>query len=89
MSYCGIDSYTKMRVILNKRTHIHYNMYPFKKLNMELIQILPFDTSIIENSLKAQIFCEKASSNSKNAAVFENSIRELTDKMLKIGGMVK
>ena len=89
MSFCGIDSYTKMRVILNKRTHIHYNMYPFKKLSLELVEILPFDTSIIESSLKAQIFCEKASSNSKNAAIFENGIRELTDKILKIGGMIK
>ena len=89
MSYCGIDSYTKMRIILNKRTHIHYNMYPFKKLNLELVEVLPFDTAVIENSLKAQIFCEKASSNSKNAAIFENSIRSLTNKILKIGGMVK
>lgn len=89
MSYCGIDSYTKMRVILNKRTYLHYNMYPFKKLNLELVEILPFDVSVIESSVKAQIFCEKASSNSKNAAIFENSISLLTDKILKIGGMVK
>ena len=89
MSYCGIDSYTKMRVILNKRTYLHYYMYPFKKLNLELVEILPFDVSVIESSVKAQIFCEKASSNSKNAAIFENSISLLTDKILKIGGMVK
>lgn len=89
MSYCGIDSYTKMRVILNKRTYLHYNMYPFKKLNLELVEVLPFDVSVIESSVKAQIFCEKASSNSKNAAIFENSIGSLTDKILKIGGMVK
>ena len=47
------------------------------------------DVAVIESSVKAQIFCEKASSNSKNAAIFENSITSLTNKILKIGGMVK
>lgn len=88
MSFCGIDSYTKMHVILNKRTNIHYNMYPFKKLNLDLVEILPFDTSIIESSLKAQIFCEKGKSKSINAREFEAGIKDLTVKILKIGGYV-
>jgi MinD-like ATPase involved in chromosome partitioning or flagellar assembly len=89
MSYCGIDSYTKMKVVLNKRTSIYYNMYPFKKLNLELVEVLPFDMAVIESSVKAQIFCEKASSKSKNAAAFEQGILNLTDKILKIGGLVR
>lgn len=39
MAASGIDAYTKMKVILNKRTDIHYNKYPFQKLNVELVQI--------------------------------------------------
>ena len=89
MSYCGIDSYTKMKIILNKRTNIRYNMYPFKKLNVELVHVLPFDTSVIETSVRGQIFCEKGASNSKNALAFEKGINDLTDKMLKIGGMIQ
>lgn len=88
MSYCGIDSFTKMRVVMNKRTNIQYSEYPFKKLNVELVETLPFDTAIIENSVKAQIFTAKARTNSKNAAVFEQKIISLTDKVLRIGGYV-
>lgn len=88
MSFCGIDSYTKMHIILNKKTHINYNMYPFKKLNLELIETLPFDTSIIESSLKAQIFCEKGASKSATAKEFEFAIDRLTQKILRIGGLV-
>lgn len=89
MSYCGIDSYTKLRVILNKRTYMHYSTYPLKKLNLEMVGILPFDVSIIENSSKAQIFCEKGASNSPNAAEFERNIAKITDKILKIGGLIE
>ena len=89
MAYCGMDSYTKMRVILNKRTNIHYSFYPFKKLNIELVQTLPFDTAIIESSVFAQTFCEKGSSSSKNAIEFARGIIKLTDKVLRIGGLIE
>lgn len=89
MAFTGIDSYTKLRIVLNKRTNTHYNMYPFQKLNLELLEVLPFDTDIIENSLRAQVFCEKGSTSSKNAAEFARRIDSLTDKVLRISGLVE
>ena len=88
MALSGIDSFTKMRIILNKRTSVPFSDYPLKKLNLELVETLPFDVDIIENSLRGRIFCEKGSSSSKNALAFATKIEDLTDKMLKIGGYV-
>ena len=89
MASCGIDAYTKTKVILNKRTAIHYSDYPFKKLNMELVQILPFEQDIIYSSLISQIFCDKGASRSKNSAYFCGGIQKQKQKVLEIGGMVK
>lgn len=88
MAATGIDSFTKMRVILNKRTSLHYSDYPLKKLNLELVEVLPFDTDIIDNSQRGRIFCEKGSSNSKNALEFAAKIDTLTEKIMHIGGYV-
>lgn len=89
MASSGIDSYTKMKVILNKKTNIHYSSYPFQKLNIELAQILPFDTEIIDNSLRSKIFCDKGASSSENANIFYAGIVRLADKILENGGYVK
>lgn len=89
MALSGIDSFTKMRVVLNKRTSIHFSDYPVKKLNLELVEVLPFDIDIIDNSLRGRIFCDKGSTSSKNATEFATNIVSLTDKMLKIGGYVE
>ena len=89
MALSGIDSFVKMKIILNKRTSIHFTEYPITKLNLELIEVLPFDIDIIDNSLKGRIFCEKGSSASKNAIIFAQKIESLTTKILKIGGYVE
>lgn len=89
MALSGIDSFTKMRVILNKRTSVHFSDYPLTKLNMELVGVLPFDVDIIDNSLKGQIFCEKGSSNSKNAIEFARKIQDISDKIIRIAGYVE
>ncbi len=89
MAATGIDAYTKMRVILNKRTNIHYNNYPFQKLNMELVSVLPFEQDIIFSSLRSEIFCEKGASKSSNANVFYAGMIELTKTILENGGYVK
>ena len=88
MALSGIDVYTKMRVILNKRTNIHYNNYPFQKLNIELVQILPFEPDVIYSSLRSEVFCDKGASSSKNADIFYSSMVELTDKILENGGYI-
>jgi hypothetical protein len=89
MALSGIDSFTKMRVVLNKRTSIHFSEYPLKKLNLELIETLPFDVDIIDNSLRGKIFCEDGASTSKNAIEFARKVDSLTGKILKIGGYVE
>lgn len=89
MSLSGIDSFTKMRVILNKRTSIHFSDYALNKLNIELTEVLPFTIDIIDNSLRGRIFCEAGSSTNKNSAEFARKINTLTDKILKIGGYVE
>lgn len=89
MALSGIDSFVKMKIILNKRTSIHFTEYPITKLNLELVEVLPFDLDILDNSLKGRIFCEKGASASKNAIIFAQKIGTLTDKILKIGGYVE
>lgn len=89
MALSGIDSFTKMRVVLNKRTSIHFSEYPLKKLNLELIETLPFDVDIIDNSLRGRIFCEDGTSTSKNAIEFARKVDSLTSTILKIGGYVE
>lgn len=89
MASSGIDAYTKTKIILNKRTGIHYSDYPFKKLNLELVQILPFEQEVILSSLSSQIFCDKGASRSKNAAYFSGGIESLTERMLEIGGLAE
>lgn len=89
MALSGIDAFTKMKIILNKRTSVHFSDFPIKKLNLELVEVLPFSIEIIDNSLKGQIFCEKGSSPEKNAAEFARKIQVLSDKILKIGGYVE
>ena len=89
MATTGIDSYTKMKVILNKRTNITYSTYPFKKLNIELVAYLPFEPQIIAASLASQIFCRDTSSNSKNAAYFCGGIDQLTKIIMTNGGYIE
>ena len=89
MAFAGIDSFTKLRVIVNKRTDVHFSDYAFNKLNLELVEVLPFSTDIIDNSLRGRIFCEGGSATHKNSSEFARKIESLTDKILKIGGFVE
>lgn len=89
MASSGIDAYTKTKVILNKRTGIHYSDYPLKKLNLELVQVIPFEQAVILSSLSSEIFCDKGASRSPNAAYFCGEIQQLTTKVLQIGGLAE
>ena len=89
MALSGVDVYTKMKIILNKRTNIHYNNYPFQKLNIELVQILPFEPDVIYSSLRSEIFCDKGASKSKNANIFYAGIISLTNAILENGGYIE
>lgn len=89
MALSGIDSYTKMRVILNKRTSIRFSDYSLKKLNLELLGEIPFSVDVIDNSLRGKIFCDKGVATNPNGTEFARQIGVVTNKILKIGGYVK
>ena len=88
MAISGVDSYTKMKVIMNKKTSIHYSNYPFQKLNIELVGILPFECDVIDASLRSQIFCDSYASDSENASIFYTEIEKITMKILENGGFI-
>jgi len=81
----GIDV-NKIRVILNKKTNIYYRESVFKSLKAELVEVLPFDTAIIESGLMAEVFIKKGESTSKNAKEFVKGINRLTNKLVQLGG---
>lgn len=85
----GIDAYSKMKVILNKKTSVNYSKYPIEKLNLELVDVLPFDVAIIECGLRSKIFCQKGSTSSKNAGEFYHKMVSITNTVLRNGGFTK
>lgn len=86
LNISGINS--NIKVILNKRTDIHYTKYPFDKLGLELVEVLPFTREVIECGLNSSIFCHKGASKSKNAIEFYNGIQSLANNILKNGGYI-
>lgn len=82
----GIDAYTKMRIIINKRTNVQLSKGAISRLNLELIGVLPFSVDVIDNSLRGRIFCDKGVATSQNGKDFAAGIDEITTKILKIGG---
>lgn len=85
MSQLGID-FAKVRVLINKRTDIHYPTSIFTSLNIDPFDMMPFDTAIIETGLRGEVFIEKGSSMSKNATLWIEAIDRVTNQILKNGG---
>lgn len=86
MLVCGIESYAKIKAIMNKKTNVYYTSKVFEELEIDLVETLPFDTAIIESGLRGEVFCEKGASMSKTATEYVRKIEILSDKILKIGG---
>jgi MinD-like ATPase involved in chromosome partitioning or flagellar assembly len=84
----GIAFYSKVKHVFNKRTNINYSMAPFKRLNIELEEILPYDRGIIEASLNGEIFCRDRASREKTAVRFAGGIRKISSKILENRGYV-
>ena len=82
----GIDAYTKMRIIINKRTNVQLSKGAINRLNLELIGVLPFSVDVIDNSLRGRIFCDRGVATSQNGKAFAAGIDEIATKVLKIGG---
>lgn len=86
MYLTGIEANNKVRVVLNKRTNVHYSKYPIKELGLDLVSVLPFDTAIIESGLRGEIFITQGQSLSRNAIAFASGIGALAGKVLEVGG---
>jgi len=82
----GIGAFNRLKVIMNKRTEIHYPESVFEKLKIELLTTLPYETAIIESGILGQIFCKDGASKSNTATLFVNKIEKLAEKILEIGG---
>lgn len=85
MQLTGIST-NKIKNIMNKRTSIFYNESILKSFKIQLIDILPFDTAVIESGLKGEIFCKSGASSRDTASQFVGRMKILTDKILENGG---
>lgn len=86
LGFTGIDSFAKMMVVMNKKTSVKYSKFPFEKLNLSLIETLPFSTDIIYSSLDASIYCENGKARNKNGGEFERHMYDLARKVVALGG---
>lgn len=86
LGFTGIDSYSKMYVIMNKKTSVKYSSFPFEKLDIELIETLPFSTDVIYSNIDGDVYCRGGKARNKNGAYFERAMVALADKILMIGG---
>lgn len=84
----SVDSYTKMRVILNKRTSVAISDSIIKKLNIELLDVIPFSIDVIDSSHRGKIFCASGYASNRNGADFAKKIAHITEQVLSIGGYV-
>ena len=89
LALTGIYSSSKIKVILNKRTNVAYNKYPFDKMDLELVEILPFSTDVITSSLRSQVFCRDGATSSENGLLFAEGVSNIVDKILRHGGLVE
>ena len=89
MAITGIGLFTKMQVILNKRTGIFYSKFALEKLNLNLTEIVPYEQDVVYDSLRGAIFCKNGESNSPTSKLFVERIYSLTDKILKTGGYIE
>lgn len=76
----------RLKTIVNKRTSIYYPKSTFKSLGLNVIGVLPYEISVIEASLRGEIYAEKGSSFSKTAKEYMNSLNAIFNTVLKNGG---
>lgn len=87
-SLSGIEAYSKVRVVMNKRTNVYYSTAPFKTLKVDLVSTFPFEKAVIESGLNGEVFCQSGASKSETADVFAKEMNKLADKVLEIGGYI-
>ena len=88
MELTGIEVRNKTKVIFNGRTNIHYNKAAINELKIEVIGILPFEIEIVKSSLMGEIFNQKGTSLSENAAAYCIGISKLAKDILEKGGYI-
>lgn len=82
----AVDSYTKMRIIINKRTSVAISDSIIKKLNIELLDVVPFSIDVIDASHRGKVFCANGCATNRNGVDFAKKIASITEQILSIGG---
>lgn len=85
MGVCGID-FNRIKTIMNKRTSIQYGKTIFNQFGIDLMQVLPFDLSVMGSGLRGELFVSKGESMSKTAAAFVSGMRDLAENMEELSG---
>lgn len=86
MLMCGISYESKIRLVLNKRTSVQYPKVAIDKLGLDLVSVVPFEVSVIDTGLAAQVYVKKGASMSKNATEFVSCIDKICDRILSDAG---
>ena len=86
LALSGIEVGSKIKLVLNKRTSVHYSKKAYKGLGLEMVGLLPFDVAVIESGLRGEIFLLKGQSMSKGAQKFSAGIYGLADSIVKGAG---
>ena len=87
MTFSGIEAKSKMNVIVNKRTNVHYSDSPIKEIGLRLAGTAPFTTVIIDNQLKGKLYCrDGVHTSDKNSRVFAERMVKLADVIINNGG---
>lgn len=87
MTFSGIEAKSKMNVIVNKRTNVHYSDSPIKDIGLRLAGTAPFTTVIIDNQLKGKLYCrDGVHTSDKNSKIFAERMVKLADVIIGNGG---
>lgn len=86
MMMCGISYESKLKLILNKRTSIQYPRVAVDRSGIDMVAVLPFETSVIESGLAANAYITGGASLSKNAPKFVEGITTITEQILSDSG---
>lgn len=89
LTISGIETSNKIDIILNQRTSVPYSKYPFNILDIEIIAVIPFDSSVIECALKGGIYIRDGYASNRNSKVIVKNIKIIAYNILIQGGHSK
>ena len=81
----GLNSH-RLKAVFNKKTNVYYPKSTFRSLDLQIIGTLPFETSVIESSLRGEIYVDKGASFSDNAKAYIRELDTIMNTILEYGG---